>query len=501
VDRNLLVMNGTCTVDGSVNGWIIVRGGDAVIRGTVRGDVIVVYGDVRVLERGRVHGDAVSVDGDVTLRDDGEITGNSITTTVRGWERQRSEVAWARTLRRAGVLEPGERDYDRERERRPSRRWRYSHDFLYDGEFPLGGLVYNRVDGWTLQGSLFDSDHDWGTAATNFFVGAGYGFASKRWYYRIGLNRFWFPDTPLEVGGAVFKQLQSEDTWYLTPNENDLMAALARYDWYDYYLTEGWQIHARLEPRSWFEVGARLSTETEGAVFNNTDWALFGGSRAFRENTFYDAIGDAFVPGTEGEVKRLVYHARLGSPTNGDWLRHGLGISLSGWLEQAGETDVGTGGDFTYQRWVGELVVNQRLSPVDRIALRVRAGAASDPVDDIPVQHRFYLGGVGSLRGYEFKEYTGNRLFLATAEYRLGSDGWSPVFDDWGLAVFYDYGLAWTTASGNGIWTDLVPEEAKRSVGLAISPFGLNDLRVEIAKPLEDGRDDYVYYIRWALAF
>jgi hypothetical protein len=507
IEANFIVEEGDLTVDGEIDGWVVVRGGEAIVRGTVRGDVVVVYGNVTVLDRGRIRGDAVSIGGDVNLRGDGTISGNSITTTLRGWERQGSEVTWARILRRSGVLD--EPDYRRpeppSRPRAPNRwvgrRWNRYHEYLFNGDFPLGGLVYNRVDGWTIQGSVFNSDHDWGTAATNFFVGGGYAFSSQRWYYRLGLNRYWFPDTPLEVGGSIFRQLQSEDTWYLTPNENDAMAALARYDWFDYYLTEGYQFHVRLQPRSWLDIGARFSQETESAVVRSSEWALFGGDRRFRDNTFYDAISDAFVPSQDGEVRRLVYHVRLGNRNDGDWLRHGRGVSLGAWLEQAGETDVASGGDFVYQRWVGELVLSQRLSPVDRLVVRVRAGAASDPVDDIPVQHRFYLGGIGSLRGYGFKEFSGNRLFLGTAEYRLGSDGWSPVFNDWALAIFYDYGLAWTTPAGNGIWTDLIPEEPKKSIGLAVSPFGINELRVEVAKPLEDGRPKYVYYIRWALDF
>jgi hypothetical protein len=145
IEANFIVEEGDLTVDGEIDGWVVVRGGEAIVRGTVRGDVVVVYGNVTVLDRGRIRGDAVSIGGDVNLRGDGTISGNSITTTLRGWERQGSEVTWARILRRSGVLD--EPDYRRpeppSRPRAPDRwvgrRWNRYHEYLFNGDFPLGG--------------------------------------------------------------------------------------------------------------------------------------------------------------------------------------------------------------------------------------------------------------------------------------------------------------------------------------------------------------------------
>ncbi|MEZ4745799.1 MAG: hypothetical protein R3C41_06990 [Calditrichia bacterium] len=35
---------------------------------------------------------------------------------------------------------------------------------------------------------------------------------------------------------------------------------------------------------------------------------------------------------------------------------------------------------------------------------------------ELPLQKRFELGGIGSLRQFSYKEFTGNRMFLANIE-------------------------------------------------------------------------------------
>ena len=506
---NLVVTGGTLTVDGEVGGWVVVYEGDAIIRGTVRGHVIAVYGDVLVLGSGLIQGDAVSVSGNVRVRDQGVVTGSDISTTTRGLTRQ-GEEEWARIVRRAEVLDRERLRREESREPRweewdedwPRRRRFGGYNFLQTGSFPLGGLVYNRVDGFTLQGEIFNSEYDWGTTGTSFYGGIGYAFASERFYYRAGLSRVFFPERPVEIGAGVYRQLETEDTWYMAPNENDWMAILARYDWYDYYLNRGFQVHVRIRPHPWISLGARYAQDTEESVLKETNWAIFGGDRDFRENVFFDRVLNDFREADEGEIRRLVYFGRLGR-RSGNWRRPSRGVTLEGWFERAGETGISSGGDYLYERYLVQLNAYQRLSPIDHLAIRARLGAASNPIDDIPIQHRFFLGGVGSLRGYGFKEFTGNRFFLATAEYTLGTDSWTPIFDDWTVSLFYDYGLAWETDPGNGLYTDLLPEQGKRAVGIAISPFGWDEARFEIAHALDraDDEDDYVVYFRWRLDF
>ena len=56
-----------------------------------------------------------------------------------------------------------------------------------------------------------------------------------------------------------------------------------------------------------------------------------------------------------------------------------------------------------------------------------------------PLQERFYLGGIGTLRAHDFKELVGNRFFLANIEYRAS------VMEDLQVVFFTDMGDAWDT--------------------------------------------------------
>ncbi len=519
---DLIVEGGILTVDGELHGWAVVAYGDVFVRGTVQGMVVALYGDVMVLDSGLVRGDAVSIEGDVIVQGSGAITGSDVSTTRRGLERQGRDVAWARLVRQSGVLGKGdEREYEQRQrewdfewdERRDYRRWP-AYIFAYTGSFPLGGFVYNRIDGLTLQGEIFNSQHDWEDAATSFYGGAGYGFWSKELYYRLGLNRYFFPGTPIEIGIGMYRQLETEDTWYITPNENNLNALLARYDWYDYYRVEGLQAHLGFAPQRWLKLGVRYAQEREIAAEKKCNWAIFGGDRLFRNNEWYvtydpDPALRATLPADEGEVHRLIYSLRL--DLTSVWRkRPSRGVVVDATLEQVEHQGIDFGayrGDpFNYERLLVRLAAYQRLSRIDHLALRVMVGSAHvDAPDTIPVQHRYYLGGVGSLRGYDFKRFSGNRLFLGTLEYTLGADGWSPLFDGWALTFFYDHGLAWDAQPEAVIEEELTPKQADvmRSVGAAIAPFGWGGLRLEVAYPLDPKEEErkFTYYIRWSFDF
>jgi len=511
IEDDLLIERGTLTVDGEIKGTVVVAWGDAVVRGTVDGLLVAVNGDVIILDDGLVRGDAVSIEGNVNLRGSGVVTGSNVTTTREGLRRQGRSVEWARAVRQAGVFEDDRweaerRDKDYRDYRRENFRRYGSHDFLETASFPLGGLVYNRIDGLTLQGQIFNNNFDWDRAATSFYGGAGYGFKSKEFYYRLGLNRYWLPRTPIEIGVGAYKQLESEDTWYMPTNENDFHAFFVNYDWYDYYQVEGFGGVVRFNPQRWISLGARYAQETETPRVKTTDWALFGGERDFRANEWLtgwdpDKALRTYAPADDGDLKRWEYFLHV-DVTSWGRSRPGRGMVLDASLEQVEHQS--NAGTFNYERFQAELKAYLSLSRIDHLALRVRVG--STKTDDgfetvVPIQHRYYLGGVGSLRGYDFKQFTGNRIFLATAEYTLGANGWTPLLSDLALTVFFDYGLAWDADPATDLYDELYPEQAKRAVGVALSPFGWDGFRIEAARPLDADDKQFTYYVRLEFDF
>ena len=91
------------------------------------------------------------------------------------------------------------------------------------------------------------------------------------------------------------------------------------------------------------------------------------------------------------------------SPRRG-WFVNGLG-------ERAGGA---WGGDRDFARYILDVRRYQPVSQGSRLDLRLRLGRATGSV---PRQYHFDLGGFSSLRGYGFKEFSGDRMVLFNAEH------------------------------------------------------------------------------------
>jgi outer membrane protein insertion porin family len=149
----------------------------------------------------------------------------------------------------------------------------------------------------------------------------------------------------------------------------------------------------------------------------------------------------------------------------------------------------GTGGDFEFRRGIADLRRYVKLSRAHFFDLRLaggitqeahRAGADGElsGFDAIPVQERFYLGGVGTMRATQFKSLTGDRMVLGNAELRV------QVFDDFQAVVFTDVGDAW------------IDDDAKLDLKVDAG-VGFQDsdgsLRVNFAKKMDRGRQGDVF--------
>jgi translocation and assembly module TamA len=122
-----------------------------------------------------------------------------------------------------------------------------------------------------------------------------------------------------------------------------------------------------------------------------------------------------------------------------------------------------------------------------RVILRARLGAMTvDDFDELPPELRFFAGGDRSIRGFGYQEIGevnergevigGKYLATAGAEYEY----YLPNRENWGAAIFTDFGDAFTHRFENNI-----------SVGVGLrwrSPIGM--VRVDVAKPVETRFDD-----------
>lgn len=98
-------------------------------------------------------------------------------------------------------------------------------------------------------------------------------------------------------------------------------------------------------------------------------------------------------------------------------------------------------------RLIGESVLSWTITPKQKFHLRVNAGANfTDDLSDIPSSLRFFVGGDGSLRGYDYEsispsdkngELTG-ALYMAT----MGLEYQYNIFNNYWLGAFFDVGDA-----------------------------------------------------------
>ncbi|MFG1393281.1 autotransporter assembly complex protein TamA [Xanthobacter agilis] len=122
-------------------------------------------------------------------------------------------------------------------------------------------------------------------------------------------------------------------------------------------------------------------------------------------------------------------------------------------------------------------------------------------LQDVPAQRRFYVGGGGSLRGYDYQSVSprnaygviigGLSYFEASAEMRVR------ITDTIGIVPFFDMGAAYATE-----YPDFT--EMKYSAGLGLRYYtAIGPLRLDLAIPLNPGPDDgsYGVYVSLGQAF
>jgi len=202
-------------------------------------------------------------------------------------------------------------------------------------------------------------------------------------------------------------------------------------------------------------------------------WSLFGGDKLFRENysrveADYRRTGIAEIDSTENAYLsgRIEYDTRDGKEPFEQSAWHVTGdIELS-------HPDLNS--DFDYRRYTVAVRRYQRIHR--RVTLLLR-GIYGSSDGYLPMYKRYYLGGLGTLRGYRHKEFMGSRFWMANAEYRIDFPR-----TDLATSLFWDAGQI---ANDTELSRDI---EVKHSVGVAV--YLGDDLRINVSKRLDRSFDD-----------
>ena len=446
--QDALRFNGDTVVESDeiIKHDIVVVNGTITIEGRVNGTVLCLFGDVELEDKARVRGDVVSVEG-IIWTDNGSVVDGDIIETGSSHSRNLSQHRRDQDEDKDFEKDDDKDDYKwKSRDKKDFISINYRYDS--DQDDPVF-FDYNRVDGLTM-GLNFPSSGWWNKNRHDFAIlgKAGYSFARRDWQYQIGLEKWFLYDNRFSIGGEYHDLTSTEDKWIISDLENALASLLIKEDFRDYYLKQGYSVY--LKQQLTYYLNVKLAYE-ENEIYNmenKADWAVFGGSdKKFRTNPA--ALPGGFVEQNQTELEPNP-GLELGSisATVVFDTRDRVKSTQRGWYIQGyGErTDYMQLSNTSFDRYIVDARYYHPMGWDENLNIRLRGGTTRG---DVPPMYWFDLGGISTLRGYDFKEFTGDRMVLGNVEYRMrtSQDDWF-IFDTFDIILFMDSGLAWF-ADGN----------------------------------------------------
>ena len=328
------------------------------------------------------------------------------------------------------------------------------------GASALAPIRYNRVDGLVLsvkRRGLSPQSKD----RARLYGQVGYAFELKDIRFTAGGEaRVWeSASTDLVLGARYRKETVTEDAWKASGLETSLAAGLAADDFFDYYEAQGGSAYARLGLPGSVTIRAGFRLEEHRSLPRRTTWSLFGDGLPANPLVSDGRMHSAVLSMTSGSVDDL----------------NGLPTGYAFRVEA--ELGDGLGGDFAFNRYLADGRLYLPMTEDTRFNLRLRGGYATA---ETPLQKRFTLGGVGSIRGFDQNTFGGTRMLLGNAEVLFGDvTVFDDVLEDLFVAGFVDAG--WTGSPGERFAARDVLPSAGFGIGL-----GERSVRFDVAWPLRD---------------
>lgn len=410
---------------------------------------------------------------------------------------------------------PPEQAWDSDRyldwERKWSAQWSGEWPDYWDSDFE--GLVarYNRVEGlyagWTMPLEYH------GKTGLAHYGEVGYALGSDDWQYRIAGELYNFHGLPHEnsnlvtFGVDVHDVVDTQDGWLVSHEENSIDAVLFRRDYRDHYRRYGVSAYSSHNIGGILQVTGRYSRDEFESLGNAVGWVLLDTRFARDEFRPNPRVSEGIISSARLDVQMDTRDLR--GKHHGHHSHHGpdQGWLINGLFERAGGVFEG---DHRFKRYLLDLRRYQPASLGTRLDLRLRTGTAKG---DLPDQYRYDLGGFSSLRGYDFKQFTGDRMILINLEYWIDADhhwGADVPVDDLGVGVFFDAGSAWFADDRSDPFEGVQglvdtgsranEPELKRSFGFGLGTVD-QSFRVDIARPLDDEDESWRFLARFSRTF
>jgi hypothetical protein len=416
-----------------IRGSVVSFWSNIYIDGEVNENVIAVYGNITVGDNAVIRGDVVSINGSIEVTKKATIYGSIRSTDMRDKGRKNRWMRW------------------------------YRRDQYFS---PVIKLYYNRVDGLAPYLGAQFQDED--SLLPSVEIYGGYGFESARWRYNIGIEQIINRRLPVTLGGSLYRKLGSNDDWIISETENTIFAFIATEDYKDYFEAEGGYAFGRVRPvgNLNIEIGI-LSEKYRWLDGHRHMWSLLGGSKLFPAN--FSTIEKSYRTTGINEINNqditsVVIEAKLdGSKKDTSDLRY------SYWRGNARIEWSLSGCDEDFTQYRATLIRRQSFSRESSLIIKGVYGGSDGY---LPLQRKFFLGGLGTLYGYDYKEYYGSEFWLGALDYgfefpKTDMTGW----------IFYNVGQI-TDKPGK-----LDSAEYKHSLGIGLS-FG-DDIRINVSKRLD----------------
>lgn len=345
-------------------------------------------------------------------------------------------------------------------------------------------IGYNRVQGFVVGADFMVPV--WKSQQLELVGNVSYGFKDEI-RYAAGIQKAFFEFSPLTLGIRYQSQIASHDDWKISYYENSAAAFFLKEDFMDYFAKKG--LLGFIDQKIAEKHTVRLEIEQSEIepVEKNTDWALFGKNKHFRNNPFVQ--------------KENVTSYRLVGVM--DWRDNPL-MPMTGWyIEGKGEL---TRGDYFDTRGIF-LTLKRYFLLFNNHSLHFKTMIGSRNGCNFDANYyTMDLGGVGALVGYKDGEFkNGNRLFYATAQYLFNNSllgklplGFIPFYDQLSLGFFAETGWLNFDIEDESVisgFKDMALSKMKSDIGISLYlTEGL--LRADFARRTDRSNDAWRITVR-----
>ena len=342
---------------------------------------------------------------------------------------------------------------------------------------------FNRVHGLILGGGTGVSTRE---ADAQIYGEVSNGLSSKIWNYQLEAEKTWFDRHALTIGGRVYQQTDANRYAGWSEGGEFLGAFFLGSTSLDYYQRKGYRTQVRGELTQSMNITLEFTDEDHEILFKSTDWSLFSQNVPKRSNLRIDegnlrsvTVGYNFNS-LKAPARQMQRFRTVSTP---DYrTKHGWRGNFS--VEYADER---FNSDFNFNLYHFTIVRYNQLLSNHNLDFRLEGAFSDGP---LPRQRLLYLGGVGTLHGYDFKEFVGDNTLLFNMEYRVHFGKIRYIDESEGplgvVTGFLDTGYAWFNDE------NLRFNRFNTSVGVGVSLF-LGDpsfvLGFEIARALRKERN------------